>query len=78
MFTKEVKMYNFQDPLFNYRENEMGAKKKKYKYRFNEMWVRFYGFKALKILNICTLPYVIKPLIAGLIPQKIIKSKQKK
>lgn len=78
MFANGVKMYNFQDSLFNYRENEMGAKKKKYKYRFNEMWVRFYGFKALKILNICTLPYVIKPLIAGLIPQKIIKSKQKK
>lgn len=38
-------MYNFQDSLFNYRENEMGAKKKKYKYRFNEIWVRYHGFK---------------------------------
>ena len=77
MFAKGIKMYNFQEPLFNYREDSFGAKKKKYKYRFNEMWVRYHGFKKLGILKLTTLHYVIKPLIAGLIPQSIIKKSQK-
>ena len=77
MFANGVKMYNFQTPLFNYREDARCAKKKKYRYRFNEMWVRKEGFKMLNLLNIKNYIYVVKPLIAGIIPQKIIKSKQK-
>lgn len=77
MFANGVKMYNFQEPLFNYREDENCAKKKKYKYRFNEIYVRYYGFKKMGILKIKNLPFVIKPLIAGIIPQKFIKSFQK-
>ena len=72
-----IKMYNFQDPIFNYREDSFGAKKKKYKYRFNEMWVRYNGFKQLKIKGIRKYFFIIKPLIAGLIPQSIIKNTQK-
>ena len=78
MFARGVKMYNFQEPLFNYREDSRCAKKKKYKYRFNEMWVRKNGFKELGINKIKAIPYIIKPLIAGLIPQKIIKQGQKR
>lgn len=77
MFAKGSKIYNFQEPIFNYREDANGAKKKKYRFRFNEMWVRFNGFKELKILNLKTFLFVIKPLIAGLIPQKTIKTFQK-
>lgn len=78
MFAKGIKMYNFQEPLLNYREDKNSAKKKKYKYRFNEVYVRYNGFKELGILKLKNYIYVIKPLIAGLIPQKIIKSFQKK
>ena len=78
MFARGVKMYNFQEPLFNYREDSRCAKKKKYKYRFNEMWVRKNGFKELGINRLKSVPYIVKPLIAGLIPQKIIKQGQKK
>lgn len=77
MFSMGIKMYNFQDSLFDYREDIRGIKKKKYKYRFNEMWVRRQGFDSLKINKIKSLPYVIKPLIAGMIPQKLIKINQK-
>ena len=77
MFARGVKMYNFQEPLLDYREDSFGAKKKKYRYRFNEMWVRYNGFKELKLLNIKNWIYIVKPLIAGIIPQKVIKSKQK-
>ena len=76
MFSKGIKIYNFQEPLLNYREDSYCAKKKKYKYRFNEVWTRYNGFKELNLLNIKNYIYVIKPLIAGVIPQKIIKKFQ--
>lgn len=78
MFANGVKMYNFQEPLLNYREDSFCAKKKKYRYRFNEVWVRYHGFKNLKILNVRNIVFVLKPLVAGLLPQKIIKASQKK
>lgn len=78
MFARGVKMYNFQEPLLDYREDSNSAKKKKYKYRFNEVYVRYNGFKELNLLNIKNMIYVVKPLIAGLIPQKVIKFFQKK
>lgn len=78
MFAKGIKMYNFQTPIFNYREDSRGAKKKKYKYRFNEMWVRKEGFKELGLLkNFQNYIYVVKPLLAGLVPQKLIKDRQR-
>ena len=77
MFARNVKMYNFQEPLFNYREDSRLAKKKRYKYRFNEMWVRKNGFKELGINRLKSVPYIVKPLIAGLIPQSLIKRSQR-
>ena len=72
MFANGTKIYNFQKPLYKYREDVSCAKKKKYRYRFNEVRVRYKGFKELGLLPKGYI-YVIKPLIAGLIPQKIIK-----
>ena len=77
MFARGIKMYNFQEPLLDYREDSFGAKKKKYKYRLNEVYVRYNGFKELEMLNFKNIIFVIKPLIVGIIPQKIIKSNQK-
>lgn len=73
MFARGIKMYNFQEPLLDYREDSLGAKKKKYRYRFNELWVRYNGFKELNILSVKNYIYVLKPLMAGIIPQKVIK-----
>ena len=42
-----------------------------YKYRVGEFIIRYKGFKALK-LGFKSVPYIIKPLILGLIPQGII------
>ena len=42
------------------------------------MWVRKNGFKELGINRLKFVPYIVKPLIAGLISQKIIKNSQKK
>lgn len=72
MFAAGVKMYNFQNPIFDYREDAEGAKKKKAKYRINEMKVRFYGFRKLKLMPI-GLIYCLKPIVAIFVPQKFIK-----
>lgn len=77
MFARGIKMYNFQEALLDYREDKICAKKKKYRYRLNEMYVRYNGFKELKILKFKNYIYVLKPLLAGVIPQKFIKSFQK-
>ena len=66
--------YNFQDPLFYYREDKDGFKKKKFCYRYREMKIRWKGFRALGILSLITLPYVVKPLIVGMIPLKLLRN----
>ncbi len=59
--------YNLPEALFQYREDRRAYGKRKYRYRVNECWVRYQGFRALGILN-GNLRYVAKPLAAGLIP----------
>lgn len=76
MFSKGMKMYNIQEILFSYREDQKCYSKRKYKYRICEMIVRARGFKELKLYP-KGIPYVIKPLIVGLIPQKILKKVRK-
>lgn len=77
MYANGSKIYNFQEPIFDYREDVFCAKKKKYKYRINEAKVRYEGFKALGLLPKGYI-YIIKPFVAGLIPQKVIKYFQRK
>lgn len=70
MFAKGYKMYNLQEYLFEYREDKKSLLKRKYRYRINEAIVRYNGFKALNLLPRGFI-YVIKPLIVGIIPNKI-------
>lgn len=66
MFAKGVKMYTIQDILFRYRENKESKQRRKFRYRINEMKIRYYGFRQLRLFP-KGIPYVIKPVIAGLI-----------
>lgn len=59
--------YNLQEPLLQYREDYEAYKKRRYKYYIRETRIRFEGFRKLGILKAQTLPYVVKPLIVGLI-----------
>lgn len=65
--------YNLQENLLLYREGVKAYQKRKYRNRIREMWVRYQGFKNLDILNIKTIPYVIKPLATGLIPPRFLQ-----
>lgn len=73
MYAKGYKGYNIQEKLYEYRiVNDPKKKYRPMKYRIDEAVVRFKGYKALHILNIKGMFYVFKPIIIGLIPQKIL------
>lgn len=76
MFEQNIKMYTMQEYLYDFREDVNAFKRRKYKYRINEAYVRAIGFKKLKLYP-KAIPYVVKPLIVGLIPLKILKKIRK-
>lgn len=64
--------YNIQEKLYAYRLiNNPSTKYRPMKYRIDEAVVKFKGYKAMGNLK-CGIPYVVKPIIVGLIPQKIL------
>ncbi|RKJ68083.1 glycosyltransferase [Roseburia sp. 1XD42-69] len=77
LYAKGYKGYNLQDFLFFYREDKEAYKKRRYCYRLNESIVRYKGFRELGILR-GNLRFVIKPLIVGLVPIRIIKRVRKR
>jgi len=60
---------NLQEPLLDYSID--GSSKRKMRHRWNETVTRFERFSRLKRLP-CAFPYVIKPLIVGIIPETIL------
>lgn len=62
---------NLQEFLYYFCEDENTLKRRKYRDKINEAKVRRIGFKKLGLFP-RAIPYVIKPLIVGLIPQKLL------
>lgn len=60
--------YNIQKPLLRYY---VDGRKTLYRHRIDEAKVRYQGFKALGLLP-AALPYVMRPLLVGLIPRTIL------
>jgi glycosyltransferase involved in cell wall biosynthesis len=78
MYSNGMRGYNIQQKLFSYKITNSNKKYRPMKYRIDEAKVRLIGYKNLGIL-IQGLPFVIKPIIIGLIPQfifRIIRKKQ--
>lgn len=71
MYEDGYQGYNIQEPLFEYYEGRYSYGKRKFKYRIAEMQTRFYGFRRLGLLPEGLL-YVIKPILVGLVPAKIM------
>lgn len=72
LYESGYKGYNLQEILFKYREDRFSYKKRKYRFRLNEVYVRYRGFKKLGLLP-GGLIYTMKPLIAGMIPARLIR-----
>lgn len=71
MYARGLKGYNIQENLYHYKV--VINKNKKYrpmKDRIDEAIVRYKGFKAMGIL-IIGIPFIIKPLLIGLIPARL-------
>jgi len=64
------KGYNLSEKLLNYREDRDAFAKRKFKYSITDARVRYRGFKQLGLLP-KGFPYVVKPIIVGIIPKKI-------
>ncbi len=62
---------NLDKYLYYFCEDSASLERRKYRYRIDEAQVRYKGFKQLGLLP-KGFPYVIKPLIVGLIPPKIL------
>lgn len=67
---------NIQEVLFDYTLSDSLNSRRALKYRINEMVTRYRRFKELGKMPF-VLPYVIKPLVIGLLPEKIIKAMKK-
>ncbi len=68
---------NLDEYLYYFCEDVNAKKRRKYKYRIDEMKVRFKGFKKLHLFPKGFF-YAIKPLFVGLIPQKMLTKMQNK
>lgn len=63
--------YNFREPLVDYYEGSLAFAKRKLKYRISEMCTRAVGYKRNDLYPMA-FPYVFKPLIAGMVPKKVV------
>ena len=64
--------YNIQQELFCYREDRASYKKRKMKYRIDEMRLRYRNFSTMGTLYPLGWLYVIRPVVAGCMPSWMI------
>lgn len=62
---------NIQRELFSYREDTESYRKRKFRYRLDEMKLRYRNFKELGLLNLIGWLYVIRPLAAAVLPSRL-------
>lgn len=71
MYALGLRGANIQKPLYKYLEDTDALRRRKYIYRIDEAKVRLRGFGELGLLP-HALPYVVKPLIVGLLPYRML------
>ena len=64
--------YNIQENLFWYRENRDSFKRRGVLPRINEAKIRYQNFKAMGILLPKGWIYVLRPILAGFVPHRIL------
>lgn len=71
MYADGMRGANIRDATYYIREDKDSFKRRKYRYRFIEMYVKVKGFFALKLMPKGLL-YAIKPLVVGAIPISLL------
>ncbi len=72
MYAAGYRGYNIQEKLYEYRIVNGDIKYRPMKDRIEEAIVRYKGYKKMGTLY-CGIPYILKPILVGLIPQKLLK-----
>lgn len=72
LYSKGLKGCILREPLYNMFDGRDAQKRRSFKRRLNEAWVRKQGYKLLKV-NLFQRIYVLKPVIIGLIPRWLYK-----
>lgn len=72
MYSQGLRGMNIQEPLLRYTESRDSYAKRKFKYRYNELIVRFKGFRQLGLMPIGLL-FMFKPILIGLIPGSFLR-----
>lgn len=67
MYANGYKGYNLPDVLYKMRDNRNAIKRRKFKYRVNEFYVKCAAIKRLKLSKRYYI-YSIKPILIGLLP----------
>lgn len=70
MYANGVQGYNLQEKLFYYTQSFETLSKRRLKHRLDELLCRYEGFKLLELYPKGYL-YLLKPIISGLIPNKV-------
>lgn len=77
LWKEGYKGYNIQLDLFSYREERTSYKKRKFKYRMDEMRLRYRNFKELGLLFPFGWVYVLRPVLAAFVPGTFILQMKK-
>ena len=70
MYELGYKGHNLSEPIYKMRDDENAYSRRKFKYAINEAYVRFTGFKRLK-LPVTSYVCAFRPIIVGLLPKPI-------
>ena len=76
MYEKGYKGYNIDEALYSMRDDRNAVKRRKFKYRLNEAYVKFLAIKRLK-LSKKYLIFVLRPIIVGMLPLKVYNALHK-
>lgn len=68
LYAKGIKGFMLQEALYSMFDGRGAAKRRTFKRRMNEAWVRKEGYKAIGVPLILR-AYVVKPIVIGFIPQ---------
>lgn len=71
LYSKGYIGFNMSETLFKYRLDRNSYTKRKFKYRINELKIRYVGYKSLNF-PFWKYIYIFKPIIAGLIPKQMM------
>lgn len=77
MYASGHKGYNLPEVLYKMRDDRNATKRRKFKYRINEAYVRYLAVKRLNLKK-RYLIYMLKPIFVGILPTKLYTYLHKK